>query len=99
MQSQPDRSADGRRKPGTNRRKQDDRRAGQDRRLEDERRVSRDNGALQVNDEEFPHLKGFKRVAIWERRADNERRGTYQTRGPVRHVITDNEIRFLLESG
>ena len=99
MQTQLDgRTSGGRRKPDTDRRKQTDRRSGLDRRLEDERRARGDHGTLRVNDGGSSQKKGFKPDAAEERRVSNDRRGTYQARGPARHVMTDNEIRFLLGS-
>ncbi|WP_045220650.1 hypothetical protein [Desulfonatronum thioautotrophicum] len=99
MQTQMNGNAgEGRRKQVMDRRKQTDRRSGLDRRLEGERRPHWDHGALHVNDAESSQKKGFKHDAAEERRVNNDRRGTYQARGLASHVVTDNEIRFLLGS-
>lgn len=99
MQTQLDgRAGTGRRKPDTDRRKQTDRRSGLDRRLEDERRARGVHGTLHMNDGKSSQKKGFKHDAEEERRVGIDRRGTYQARGKASHVMTDNEIRFLLGS-
>ncbi len=96
------RTDEGRRKSETDRRKQSDRRSGLDRRLEEDRRSFGEYVSIQVNDREFPQAEEFKpdaSDAAWERRTSNDRRGVFQIRGPAEHVLTDNEIRFLLGSG